>query len=165
MKRFFKVFGWILLLTLAGIQFARPEKNIQAGVAVKHISTKFSIPSNVQPILEKACYDCHSNNSRYPWYFNIQPVGMWMNGHIKEAKRQVNFSEFADKKPRFQYRKMEEIIDQVKEKEMPLNSYTWTHKDARLTEEERTNLIDWANSVIDTLKAHNPTDSLVRKRP
>lgn len=165
MKKFFKVFGWLMLLALAGIQFARPEKNIQAGTSANHINTIFPVPSDVQPILEKACYDCHSNNSRYPWYFNIQPVGMWMDKHIDDGKKELNFSEFADKRLRFQYRKMEEIIEQVKEKEMPIDSYTWTHKDARLTDEERIKITGWAQSIMHHLEARYPIDSLKRKQP
>ena len=165
MKKFLKVLGWILLLALIGIQFIRPSKNIQAGIAASHIETRFPIPADVKPILEKACNDCHSNNTRYPWYYNIEPVALWMNDHIQDGKREINFSEFTNKRPGFQYRKMEECIKQVKEGEMPLNSYTWIHKDAVLTDAEKTKFMDWAQSVRDTLEAHYPKDSLVRKKP
>ena len=93
MKKVFKTIGWLLLIALVVIQFFRPKKNVAQGISANHISTKFSIPDDVNAILDKACYDCHSNNSRYPWYFNIQPIGLWMDHHIKEGKRGVNFSE------------------------------------------------------------------------
>jgi hypothetical protein len=165
MKKILKIFGWVLLIAFIGVQFFRPAKNQQTGVAANHISTLAEIPADVNAILEKACNDCHTNNTRYPWYFNVQPVGIWMDNHIKEAKRGVNFSEYTDKRPRYQYHKMEEVIEQVKEKKMPIDSYTWTHKDAVLSEQERTKLIDWANSVMDKLKTQYPIDSLVRKKP
>ena len=123
------------------------------------------MPADVRSIMEKACNDCHTNNSRYPWYYNIQPVGLWMNGHIKEGKEHLNLSEFTDKRLRFQYHKMEEIIEQVKDGHMPISSYKWTHKDAKLTEAEKTKIIEWASSVMDTLKARHPIDSLIRKQP
>ncbi len=88
-----------------------------------------------------------------------------MNHHIVEGKKQINFSEFTDKRPRFKYHKMEELKEQVKEGEMPLNSYTWTHKDAMLTQDEKNKLIDWANSVMEKLKTQYPIDSLERKDP
>lgn len=164
MKKFFKVFGWILLIALIGIQFLRPAKNIQEVVAVNHIGTRFAIPADVKPILEKACYDCHSNTTSYPWYYNIQPVGMWMNNHVHEGKRGINFSEYTDKRLRFQFHKMEDVIEQLKDGEMPLNSYTWIHKNAILTDAEKNKLMDWAQSVMDTMKAHYPIDSLIRKK-
>jgi hypothetical protein len=165
MKKFLKIFGWILLLAFIGIQFFRPAKNEQQGVSPNHISNLAAIPEDVNLILEKACNDCHSNNSRYPWYFNIQPVGIWMNDHIKEGKRGLNFSEYINRSLRFQFHKMEDLVEQVKEGGMPIDSYTWTHKDAILTEQEKTKLIDWANSVMDKMKAQYPIDSLVRKKP
>lgn len=164
MKKFIKLCGWILLIAFIAVQFFRPGKNLQEGITANHVSTKFPIPGDVRPILEKACFDCHTNNSRYPWYFNIQPVGLWMNNHIAEGKKHLNFSEYTDKRLRIQFHKMEEVIEQVKEEEMPLKSYTWMHKDAILTETEKTKLIDLANSVMDTLKAQYPIDSLVRKK-
>ena len=165
MKKILKLIGLGLLILLIGIQFIRPPKNQQQGISANHISRQFPIPGDVEPILEKACYDCHTNNSRYPWYYNRQPVGIWMNGHIKEAKGHLNLSEFTDKRPRVQFHKMEEIIEMVKEKAMPIASYKWTHKDARLTVAERSKLIEWAGSVMDTLKNRHPIDSLVGKRP
>jgi len=165
MKKILKFIGLGLLILIIGIQFIRPPKNQQEGISANHISRQFPIPDEVKPILEKACNDCHTNNSRYPWYFNIQPVGIWMNGHIKEGKEHLNLSEFTNKRPRVQFHKMEEIIELVKEKAMPIDSYTWTHKDARLTVAERSKLMEWAGSVMDTLKNRYPIDSLVGKQP
>ncbi len=165
MKKVLKTTGWLLLIALVAIQFFPPAKNLQAGIPVTHIATKFSIPEDVNTILKKACYDCHSNNSVYPWYFNIQPVGIWMNRHILEGKKHLNFSEYTDKRLRVQYHKLEEVIEQVKEGEMPLNSYTWIHKDAILSEAEKTKLMDWAQSVIVTMESMYPMDSLKRKQP
>jgi len=165
MKKILKFIGLGLLILIIGIQFIRPPKNQELGISENHISRQFTIPNDVEPILEKACYDCHTNNSRYPWYYNIQPVGIWMNGHIKEGKEKLNLSEFTGKRPRVQFHKMEEIIEMVKEKEMPIDSYKWTHKDARLTVAERSKLMEWAGSVMDTLKTMYPIDSLVGKQP
>lgn len=165
MRKFFKALGGLLLIALIVIQFFRPAKNLHQGIAAYYISTKYHIPPDVNAIMEKACYDCHSNNSRYPWYFNILPVGMWMNEHIDDGKKGLNFSDYTNKRLRYQYHKMEEVIEQVKEGEMPIDSYTWTHNDAILTQEEKTKLINWAQSVMDALKAQYPIDSLKRPSP
>lgn len=163
MKRLLKAFGWILLIAFIGIQFFRPAKNLQTSVSPNHISNLSAIPADVNTILEKACNDCHTNNSKYPWYYNIQPVGIWMNEHIKEGKSKLNFSEYTNKRPRYKYHKMEELKEMVEDKKMPLPSYTWTHKDAILTQEEKTKLLDWATSVMELLKIQYPIDSLIRK--
>jgi hypothetical protein len=163
MRKVFKIIGWIFLIALVILQFFRPKKNVQAGVSAYHMSTRYPIPQDVNSIMEKACYDCHSNNSRYPWYFNIQPVGLWMDNHIQEGKSGLNFSEYTNKRLRYQYHKMEEVVEVLNENAMPIDSYTWTHKDAILTADEKSKLINWAQSIMDTLEAQYPVDSL--KRP
>jgi hypothetical protein len=165
MKKIFKIIGWLLLLVLVAIQFFHPTKNIHEGDQPNAISKKFQVSTDVKIILDKACMDCHSNNTRYPWYNNIQPVAWWLNDHIIDGKKELNFDEYINKRPRFQYRRMEQTIDLVKKGEMPLDSYTWIHKDAILSEEEKTKLFDWAQSVMDTLKTQYPIDSLRRQGP
>ena len=108
--------------------------------------------------------DCHSNNTRYPWYFKIQPVDWWLTHHINEGKQELNFDEYTNKPLRYQYHKMESTVDLVKKGEMPLDSYLWIHKDAILTEEEKNTLINWAQGITNEMKAKYPADSLVRKK-
>ncbi len=154
---------WILLVAFIVIQFFRPEKNVSADRS-KHISNLYAIPDQANTILVKACNDCHTNNTVYPWYAAIQPVNWWLNKHVQDGKKHLNFDEFTTYSLRKQFHKLEEVIEQVKEKEMPLDSYTWVHKDAKLSTEERVVLTSWAQSVMDTMKAHYPIDSLVRKK-
>lgn len=154
----------VLLAALIVIQFIHPKKNNIEGPQPNYIGNIFNIPEDVKAILAKACNDCHSNNTRYPWYANLQPVHWWLENHIKEGKKKINYDEFTHRPLRYQYHKMEETIEMVKEGEMPLNSYTWTHKDAKLTDEEKSKLTGWAQSVMDTMKARYPIDSLVRKK-
>ena len=153
-----------LLAALIIIQFIHPAKNKSERPQPNYIGNSFAIPENANTILKKACYDCHSNNTRYPWYAKLQPVHWWLDKHIREGKKHINYDEYTNRPLRYQYHKMEETIEMIKEGEMPLNSYTWTHKDARLSAEEKEILISWANSVMDTMKAQYPIDSLVRKR-
>lgn len=160
----FKKIMWVLLAALIVIQFFHPKKNKAEGSQPNYIGKAFVIPEDVKSILAKACNDCHSNNTRYPWYANVQPVHWWLNKHIVEGKKKINFDEYTHRPLRYQYHKMEEVIELVKEGEMPLNSYTWTHKDARLTAGEKSKITGWAQSVMDTMKAKYPIDSLVRKK-
>jgi hypothetical protein len=165
MKKFFKTLGWILLLALVAIQFFHPKKNIHEGEQANTIAKQHAIPDDVKVIMKKACNDCHTNNTVYPWYSKIQPVHWWLNNHILEGKGHLNFDEYSDKRLRYQYHKLEEVIEQVKEGEMPLKSYTWTHKDAILTDEEKNKLIAWAEGAIKNMEAQYPIDSLKRPRP
>ena len=163
-KKILKRTFQILLLAFIVIQFFRPAKNKSAGISANDISTIYPVPENVQAILKTSCYDCHSNNTVYPWYAEIQPVAWWLNKHIADAKKDLNFSEFAGYSIRRQYRKFEEINDLVKKDEMPLDSYLWIHKYAKLSDQQKLTLANWVTSVRDTIKANYPADSLVRKK-
>lgn len=164
LKKILKRTFQILLVVLIIIQFIRPEKNIAEGISNNDISKLYPMPENVQAILKTSCYDCHSNNTVYPWYSKIQPVAWWLNNHIVEGKRELNFSEFASYRIGRQYRKLNEINEQVKEGEMPLDSYLWIHKDAKLDEQQKLTLANWVTSVRDSIKAKYPEDSLVRRK-
>lgn len=152
-----------LLFALVVIQFIRPKKNKAEGPQPNYIGNNFAVPEDVKSILAKACNDCHSNNTNYPWYANFQPVLWWLDKHIKDGKKELNYDEYTSRSLRYQFHKMEETIEMVKEGEMPLNSYTWIHKDAKLSPEERSKLTNWANSIMVTMKATYPIDSLIRK--
>lgn len=155
---------WVLLASLIIIQFIHPKKNKAEGTQPNYIGAVYTIPADVKPILEKACLDCHSNNTRYPWYATFQPIHWWMNKHVVDGKKHINYDEYTNRPLRYQYHKMEETIEMVKEGEMPLKSYTWTHKDAKLTDDEKAKITGWAQSVMDTMKARYPIDSLIRKK-
>lgn len=154
----------VLLVALVIIQFIHPKRNKTEGLQPNYIGNTFAMPGDVKTILVKACNDCHSNNTKYPWYATIQPVHWWMNDHINEGKKGLNLDEYTSRSLRYQYNKMGDVIEQLKEGEMPLNFYTWIHKNAKLTEEEKAKITGWAESVMDTLKAHYPIDSLIRKK-
>jgi Haem-binding domain len=163
MKKFFKRFFLVLLLAFVVIQFFRPAKNIATGISAYDITAKYTIPQDVQTVFKTSCYDCHSNNTAYPWYNNIQPVAWFMADHIKEGKKELNFSEFAAYRIGRQYKKLEEINKEVDEGGMPLESYTLIHGNAKLNEHQKTTVINWVNSLRDSIKAQYPEDSL--KRP
>ncbi len=159
-----KIF-YLLVLAFIIIQFFHPQKNndSSAGALTNDISKVLPVPDKVQTILKTSCYDCHSNNTRYPWYAAIQPVAWWLNNHIEEGKKEINFNEFASYTLRRQYKKLEEIIKQVKEDEMPLGSYTLIHRDAALSKDQKLALTSWSGTAMDSMKAKYPSDSLKRK--
>jgi hypothetical protein len=122
------------------------------------------VPTDVQNILKTSCYDCHSNNTAYPWYNNIQPVAWFLADHVKEGKGELNFSEFATYPIGRQYRKLAEINNEVKDGEMPLSSYTLIHGNAKLNDQQKLAVSNWVTSVRDSIKAHYPADSLARPK-
>jgi hypothetical protein len=154
-----------LLVLLIIIQFFHPAKNASAAAFPNDIAAIYPVPPDVDTILKKACNDCHSNNTRYPWYNNIQPVAWWLDSHVKDGKRGLNFNEFATYRLSKQYHRMDDIIDEVKKGDMPLGSYTLIHTDAKLTEQEKQTLYSWARAIKDSMKAKYPVDSLIRKKP
>ena len=161
------MFRKILLFLLAAliiIQFFHPKKNKASGPQPNYIGNVFPVPADVKSIMVKACNDCHSNNTRYPWYSYIQPVHWWLNGHINKAKKALNFDDFTNRPLRFQYHRMDDITDEIKKGDMPLHSYLWIHKDAILSQEEKNKLIAWTGSVQDSLRSHYPIDSLIKPK-
>jgi len=151
-----------LLILLIAIQFFRPDKNISDD-RTYDITTSYKVPTEVQQILDVACTDCHSNKTEYPWYSKVQPVAWWLNSHITEGKRHLNFSEFTKLPLAFQNHKLDEVAEVLEKGEMPLPSYTYfgLHSGADLSEEQKELIMDWAHSQMAYLKETYPADSLV----
>ncbi len=150
------------LLVMA--QFIRSPRNEPQGMDLHPMTDRYRIPPDINDIFRVACYDCHSDSTRYPWYANVQPVGWWLNSHIRDAQRGLNFSEFSSYPLRRQFGKFRDIVEQINKGEMPLSSYTLIHSDARLSKEQSARIVAWAESMMDTMKARYPADSLVRKQ-
>ena len=135
------------MIFLLLIQLIRPARNQSAVVSPNELSLHFPVPDSVAAILKRSCNDCHSNNTAYPWYANIQPVGWWLQYHVNHGKHGLNFSEFAAYTTDRQVKKLKGIGQMVKEDDMPLDSYLWIHKYAKLDAGEKDLLIRWADSL------------------
>lgn len=97
----------------------------------------------VAAVLKTACYDCHSNQPTYPWYTNVAPVAWWIKNHINEGSKHLNFSIWQTYTVKRKDHKLEECVEMIEEGEMPMNSYTWMHPEAKLTDAQKQLLIDW----------------------
>lgn len=144
-----------VLVVFAVIQLIRPGRNKSSSVSATDISKLVSIPDTVQALLKNACYDCHSNNTDYPWYVNVQPMGWLMAKHIRQGKEELNFGEFGNYTSRKQLSKLTGIANSIKDDIMPLSSYKWMHKNARLTKEQKTIIINWVQNLKDSLSTKN----------
>jgi len=146
-----------LLFVLVVIQFIRPSENHSSSLSKNDITLHYPVPDTVLAILKTSCYDCHSNNTRYPWYNRVQPMAWWLNSHVREGKRELNFSEFASYPLAKQAKKLKNTVKQVKGGGMPLDSYLWIHKDAKLEQGQKDTLIQWANSLQQTILKAGPS--------
>jgi hypothetical protein len=145
--------GLVILFII--IQFIRPEKNISSAPSPSHISAHYATSQEVKSILDKSCNDCHSNNTRYPWYASVQPLAWWLNDHVKDGKGEINFDEFMTLPPKKAHHKMEEVSEMVEEDEMPLKSYRLIHRSAELSAQEKTVLTSWALRTMKTIEQEN----------
>lgn len=144
-----------ILVVFVGIQFIQPAHNKSAMLLATDITKTFNVPGNVQTIFKNACYDCHSNNTHYPWYFNIQPMGWFLANHIRKGRQDLNFSEFGSYSLRKQANKLRAIETSIKEGSMPLSQYTFIHKTARLTSTDTSIINNWITGTKDSLALKN----------
>lgn len=129
------------------MQVMQPIKNQSDTRSENDISSVYVLPAGVHDTLVKKCYDCHSNNTHYPWYVHIQPIGWWMASHVKEGKDHLNFSEFKTYEPKRANHKLEEVSEEIGEGHMPIESYLWLHPEAKVTDEELNAINSWIASL------------------
>ncbi|MCG1034771.1 heme-binding domain-containing protein [Polaribacter sargassicola] len=146
MKIFKKIVLLILIILLIS-QFFGPEKNEGELSSVNSFLAETNPPENVKKILKESCYDCHSNVTVYPWYSKITPVNYWLDDHIKDGKKHLNFSEWSNYSLKKKEHKMDELYEEVEEGKMPLDSYTWVHTEANLSEEQIEAVVAWGKKV------------------
>ena len=137
----------MVIVLLVVIQFFKTKENISTQVSENAITQHYDIPKNIQNILKTSCYDCHSNNTNYPWYNKIQPVNWWLADHVNEGKRKLNFDEFNTYSTKKKLHKLDEVIETIRENEMPLKSYTLIHGDAKLSDSDKQEIETWAKKI------------------
>ncbi len=153
MKKALRYSGIALGIAFFAVQFFQPPRNLGEPEGPRSIVAQHKVPADVQQILRRSCYDCHSNRTAYPWYASVQPVGWWLYDHVKEGKRELNFSEFAGYDTKRAVRRLQSTADEVRERHMPLSSYLLVHRDAKLSVAEVTRLTTWAEDLADELES------------
>ncbi len=145
----------ILLVAFIIIQFFPIDKiNPATNDGMDFLKIK-NTPEPIAKIIRNSCYDCHSNETEYPFYSNIQPVAWLLKNHIDEGRKELNFSTFATYEPKRQAHKLEEASEYVEQKKMPLESYTLAHQNAKLTDEQRKQLADYFRKVQKQIQETN----------
>ena len=136
----------VLVLAFIAFQFYRPEITNPPVIEAETLAAATQVPENVQALLKRSCNDCHSNETVYPWYSNVSPFSWKLAEHIEEGRRELNFSVWNTYSGKKKRNKFDEICEQVTTGEMPHNQYLWVHAEARLSEEDKKLLCDWAET-------------------
>ncbi|MFC6267974.1 heme-binding domain-containing protein [Frigoriflavimonas asaccharolytica] len=143
MKKIFYVF----LLAFILIQFFQIDKtNEPVNKGVDFLTIK-KTPEPIAKLINASCYDCHSNETKYPWYASLQPVGWFLESHFEDGRKHLNFSKFATYEPKKQAHKLEEAANEIETKEMPLDSYTIVHTETNLSDENRKMLVEYFKKI------------------
>lgn len=142
---------YVLAVVLVLIQFYRPDLNNSSyESAVNKFILQNNVSSEVESILKTSCFDCHSNHTSYPFYAQVAPISFWINHHVEEGKEHLNFSDWNNYSIKKKLHKLDEIIEEIEEHEMPLRSYTLLHTDAKLNEEASKLLVNWSKKLQNT---------------
>ena len=148
MKKIIKKILSIGLIIFLLMQLYQPARNLGYEQDLTANFTKaYNVPKKVETIIRTSCYDCHSNNTIYPWYSYLQPIRFFMDSHINEGKENLNFSKFGKYSKRKQESKLDRIVKQIKSNQMPLASYTLIHKNAILSATQKAEVINWINKL------------------
>jgi len=149
MKAFLKKYYWILLVVLVAIQFVRIDKSNPEIIATNDLITMTQAPADIANILKVACYDCHSNETTYPWYTNVAPISWWIKKHIDAGRNKVNYSEWGSYAAHQRKTKLEESYEITERGDMPIIFYKAVHTDAWISQEQRSALVEWLKMEAD----------------
>jgi hypothetical protein len=139
------IYGLLALLVI--IQFIRIDKTNPEVDPELDFVVLSNTPRDIQNLLQSSCYDCHSNETIYPWYSNVAPVSWWIKKHVNDGRGHLNFSGWGEYDEKRKDHKLEEIIEEVEEHEMPLKSYLIMHSEAELKDTQREQLTTWIQSL------------------
>ena len=142
-----KVVKWVVIVLVCLFvlaQFKRPAKTNPAIDSAQALESHIQLDSKVAAILDRSCYDCHSNKTRWPWYANVAPVSWFVIDHVDEGRSHLNFSEWGMYSPEEQKTHLGQFCELVTEGWMPLSSYTPLHPNAKLSDEDKKVICEWA---------------------
>jgi hypothetical protein len=142
MKKIIRYILIFALLVLVVLQFIRPEANNEGYETVAAFEVETTPSEEIKGILRANCYDCHSNQTEYPWYSYIAPFSYYLDDHIRHGKGEFNTSKWESYSVKKKDHKLEELMEEVEKGAMPLDSYTWIH--GKLSKDDAKALIEWA---------------------
>ena len=157
MKKIIKIVFIVLVLGFIAIQFFnRPDKSTTAEVTPGHITKVMTIPANVESILKRSCFDCHSNHTVWPWYTAVAPVSWLVADDVVKGRKKMNFSEWAKIPDSKKEARLNEICEQINAGEMPLPKYLYIHGDAKLSQADKDILCKWVETEMKKMDESSP---------
>lgn len=151
MKKIQLIITSILLFVFVVIQFFPINRNNSTMIYSTDFISVLHPPEKIADMIRTSCYDCHSNHTEYPWYSYIQPFGWVLERHIQNGKGQLNFSEFGQYSVRMQKNKLKSMVNQIEDNKMPLSSYAYLHKSAKINHDDRNALYVYIDSLLSSL--------------
>lgn len=142
MKKNRKIIVLFLIFAIAAMQFIQPERNNPVTPAEQDFAVVHNLSEADAQLIKAACYDCHSNEVVFPWYANVAPVSYFVAEHVEDGRKHLNFSIWSTYSEGKADHKLEECSEELEKGAMPLDSYVWLHKEADLSEEQRSGLIE-----------------------
>jgi hypothetical protein len=142
-----------LALVFAALQLVRPDRTNPTATIGQSVQATATVPPEVDAVLKRSCYDCHSSETRWPWYSHVAPMAWGVANHVKEGRAELNFSEWGGYPARKRIAILEKMCDEVREGRMPLKQYLWLHRDASLSEADWKSVCDWSMDEADRLSA------------
>ncbi|MEO7272214.1 MAG: heme-binding domain-containing protein [Vicinamibacterales bacterium] len=139
---------------LVAMQFIRPARTNPATEPSRTLGATMSVPASVQAVLDRSCRDCHSNDTRWPWYSNLAPMSWMVIDHVNSGRRHFNYSEWATYTPDTSRKVLHDICEETRQGSMPVGSYTLVHREARLSEADIQTLCAWTASALAPVVSH-----------
>jgi len=146
------IFG-ALVVVFALLQLANPAHTNPPILPGHDVSATYAPLPQIAALLHTACYDCHSYETQWPWYSRVAPMSWLIANDVKGGRRHVNFSDWPNEHLDWAARRWERVSEELDYKEMPPAKYTLMHPEARLTDDQRKELIQWADAEAERLKA------------
>lgn len=148
MKKFTKLFGGVLVVVLVGMQLIPNQHNEYEPTTSDDFAVIYEVPAEVESLLRRACYDCHSNQTNYPWYSKVQPINLLVANHVNEGTAELNFSKFGQLSNRKKKMKIKSMIKEIEKGEMPLKSYLFLHNDAAFSDSQKQPIVDYLTLLL-----------------
>ncbi|MEO8042846.1 MAG: heme-binding domain-containing protein [Acidobacteriota bacterium] len=155
LKKIIKITMIVIVAAFIIGQFVRPDFSNPAVVESETLGASTQVPQDIQAVLARSCNDCHSNETRYPWYSKVTPFNWFLADHIQDGRREMNFSVWNTYRPQKKIKKLEDLCEQVEQAEMPLPSYLWIHREAVMAEGDAALLCNWAKSESARIESTN----------
>lgn len=140
-KRWGRWIAIVLVVVFAGMQAVRPEKSNPPVNPGHTLAAQYEVPADVKGVLERACRDCHSNRTRWPWYSHVAPSSWLLADHVKDGRRHFNIDDFNEEMS------LKDVCKEIRAGSMPLKGYLLLHPDAKLAGPEIQAVCSWTEGA------------------